>query len=839
MRLVLTLAMQADWYRESESVLRPLFEERNRLYTLWLSTGLEKDRKKFAEARSVARRAVRESKNAWFQRMAMEAERGRNGGKLVWQCIRDIQHGRRGLIPQRTAVVRDEEGRVCDTPESQQQRWREHFTKVLNLQSEFDVAELEQVRQRRERPEMADPPTEEEVVQALGKLRSGKAAGESGILPEMVKAACCGEEFMERLVEMVKDVWREGVVPAEWRDAILVPLPKKGDLSRCDNWRGISLLDVVGKLVARIVQERLQKLAEDELPESQCGFRKGRGCTDMIFTIRQLVEKSWEHTSKSFFTFIDLRKAYDSVPREAMWVALRKLGVPEAMVGLIRSFHEGMTAKIRLDGTLLDQISVRNGLRQGCCMAPVLFNLFTCLVMERWQARLEGAEGVGITLHHKYDQKLFRRYVRNASVRVLTECLFADDGVLLASSRTGAERAVMEYQQTASDFGLTMSNPKTKHMVTGRLVEERDKEPIAVEGGEICAVEEFAYLGSQIAASGRMDGDVERRIVQASKAFGALRKSVFLDKDLTLSTKRRVYQACVMSVLLYGAECWTPMKKHAKKLNSFHHRCVRTILGISNRQQWSQRITMAEVRRRWGDEETAEEKVKKRRLEWLGHLARMPDCRIPKSALFGWLSQPRPRCGPRKRWRDVVKKDVRDVGLYEDEWYEEATRSRAGWRSLCRCGLELHAEAQASISAGVAVLEVVCEVCGRVFRREGDKKRHKCVTERSKPVSEQRGAAQCPVCKKWFRSRGGLALHNCQPQATVTPSPQSAGGAVVCTVCHREFRSESGRKRHKCVGERSKPVSQQKGAAQCRTCQKWFRSKGGLARHVCRPSLPG
>ena len=101
------------------------------------------------------------------------------------------------------------------------------------------------------------------------------------------------------------------------------------------------------------------------------------------------------------------------------------------------------------------------------------------------------------------------------------------------------------------------------------------------------------------------------------------------------------------------------------------------------------------------------------------------------------------------------------VGLYEDEWYEEATRSRAGWRSLCRCGLELHAEAQASISAGVAVLEVVCEVCGRVFRREGDKKRHKCVTERSKPVSEQRGAAQCPVCKKWFRS-----------STTVSPKPQ-------------------------------------------------------------------
>ena len=95
-----------------------------------------------------------------------------------------------------------------------------------------------------------------------------------------------------------------------------------------------------------------------------------------------------------------------------------------------------------------------------------------------------------------------------------------------------------------------------------------------------------------------MDADVIRRVAQASKAFGALRKAVFLDKDLKLSTKKRVYNACVLSVLLYGAECWIPLKRHEKRLNTFHHRCIRTILGISNRQQWSERITMAEVRRR-------------------------------------------------------------------------------------------------------------------------------------------------------------------------------------------------------------------------------------------------
>ena len=80
---------------------------------------------------------------------------------------------------------------------------------------------------------------------------------------------------MSSLLKLTEDVWRRGEVPSDWFDAVLIPLPKKGDLSHCDNWRGISLLDVVGKVVARVLQERLQKLAEDQLPESQCGFRKG------------------------------------------------------------------------------------------------------------------------------------------------------------------------------------------------------------------------------------------------------------------------------------------------------------------------------------------------------------------------------------------------------------------------------------------------------------------------------------------------------------------------------------------------------------------------------------
>ena len=268
------------------------------------------------------------------------------------------------------------------------------------------------VRQRPLRPEIAAPPSEEELRSALRKMNSGKAGGESGILPEMLRAACGEEDYMKLLLELVGGVWRQCEVPTDWRDVVLVPLPKKGDLSSCDNWRGIALLEVVGKVVARVLQERLQKLADDLLPESQCGFRKVRSCTDMIFTIRQLVEKSWEDTTKSFFTFIDLKKAYDSITRVAMWRVLKKLGVPEKTVQLINSFHREVKAQIRLDGSLLEQFEESNGLRQGCCVAPVLINLYSCVVVERWQAKMEEAEGAGIRLCFKYDQRLFRRYTR-------------------------------------------------------------------------------------------------------------------------------------------------------------------------------------------------------------------------------------------------------------------------------------------------------------------------------------------------------------------------------------------------------------------------------------------
>ena len=367
-------------------------------------------------------------------------------------------------------------------------------------------------------------------------------------------------------------------------------------------------------------------------------------------------------------------------------------------------------------------------------MAPVLVNLYTCLVMECWQTKIEDVGGLGVNLRYNMTTSSSGGTPGMLLRGNFTGCFFADDGALLASTRSDVERAVREYQIVCTEIGLTVSIPKTMQLVTGREIVGSDQSPIKVSGGEINCVDEFQYLGSRIAASGRMDGDVEMRIAQASRTLGALHKVVFMDKNLTLYTKRMIYNACVLSVLLYGSECWIPLRKHIKKLNTFHHRCIRTIVGITNRQQWAEHITMAEVR--WRDEETAAVKVIKHRLEWLGHLACMLDHRIPKSALFGWLPQVHPRCGPRRRWKDVIRRGLKDIEMDESKWYEDATTSRAGWKAAYRLGLENSDNRIVTEHLLVVACEVVCEVCSRKFRRESDKKRHKYTSEREKPVCE-------------------------------------------------------------------------------------------------------
>ena len=111
-------------------------------------------------------------------------------------------------------------------------------------------------------------------------------------------------------------------------------------------------------------------------------------------------------------------------------------------IELIKSFHQETRGKLRLDVALLDKINISNGLRQGCCLAPVLFNLYACLLAEWWTARIQGIDGIRVQLKYKHDRKLLQRYTRNAEETQVNELQFTDDTALLTTTQTGAEKVL-------------------------------------------------------------------------------------------------------------------------------------------------------------------------------------------------------------------------------------------------------------------------------------------------------------------------------------------------------------------------------------------------------------
>ena len=105
------------------------------------------------------------------------------------------------------------------------------------------------------------------------------------------------------------------------------------------------------------------------------------------------MEKAREHGDSLSIMFVDLKKAYDSVPENALWAVLARFGVPPTMLSIIRSFHDGMQAGVRVGSTVTDNFEVQNSLKQGCMMAPVLFNVYFNAMVARWRNQ-SGEAGV-------------------------------------------------------------------------------------------------------------------------------------------------------------------------------------------------------------------------------------------------------------------------------------------------------------------------------------------------------------------------------------------------------------------------------------------------------------
>ena len=147
----------------------------------------------------------------------------------------------------------------------------------------------------------------------------------------------------------------------------------KGYHSDCNNYHGISLLSIVGKVFARVTLTRLQSLASQVYPESQCGFRAGRSTVDMFFYLRQLQENCREQQQPLFLAFVDLTKAFDLVSRSGLFKILQQIGCPAKLLAIITSFHQDMQSTVCFDGATFNAFPVSSGVKQGCVLAPTLY----------------------------------------------------------------------------------------------------------------------------------------------------------------------------------------------------------------------------------------------------------------------------------------------------------------------------------------------------------------------------------------------------------------------------------------------------------------------------------
>ena len=513
--------------------------------------------------------------------------------------------------------------------------------------------------------------------------------------------------------------------------------------------------------------------------------------------------------------FFDLTKAYDSVPRELLWKLISKYGVPEVMVKVLSSLHEGMEAQVRVGGKLSDTIFVRNGLRQGCTMSPVLFNLFFTAVMRMWREECLGDDGCGIAIEVVNDKgRLTARTGKKGKVVRLSELCFADDAAAAATTRAALVMMVEKFIAVCKRWGLAVSIKKSEFMVVGEREEGDDMDPIVVEGGSILAVESFKYLGSmtETKGGGVVEADVNRRLAIASSVFGSMRHSVWNDKDLSIKTKRIVFTACVWGTLNFGMESWAIPAQLVAKLETFYNRCLRTIAGVTRRQQREERITSEQIRKMTGMERKVADMMRQQRLRWLGHVGRMDEKRIPYQLMFGKLQGVSSRGGRKLRWKDRVRRDLREVGIDEGQWLEVA-QDREVWEQVCQ---------RTGSVVAAAVERRSCPVCGR---------------------SDLKGAR-------------GLAAHarSCNPALAGDIRNVGAGMEVVlegregkrpmfkCTGCGEVMmKTLVGTRRHAAAcGNQRPPAIKMSAQArealgaefQCGTCRLKFKRRQDLTQHV-------
>ena len=355
------------WFATNEKELLKLLHEQNAARHKMMMDKTDESAERFKECRRIARKAIKTAKMDWIQQEVDLLHKMNMNPVSAWEAMYRLIAGFTGHHKKAKEMVNMimADGSTAKSDEENAQAIQDHFQKeVFDRASVFDQQAINDLHQREVDTELGGLPTIEEFERAVKRAKPRKAPGENGIPAEAYKNMT--EDNLLFLHEKLLQLWKDpSYIPPGWRVCVLKLLPKKGDLRLPKNWRPISLLDVLMKIMSSIIATRLDKYLSEKVGiQEQSGFSSGRGCADCTMSLKIVLQNLSAVGQETFVLFVDLVKAFDSVNRDMLWQILAKFGVPESLIGVIREMYTDVQIKCDVNGVVFT-FALKSGVKQG------------------------------------------------------------------------------------------------------------------------------------------------------------------------------------------------------------------------------------------------------------------------------------------------------------------------------------------------------------------------------------------------------------------------------------------------------------------------------------------
>ena len=215
----------------------------------------------------------------------------------------------------------------------------------------------------------------EEVEKTMQSMKKGKTTGSDEISAEVLRAL--DDENIDVITNLCNIIYNSGAIPTDLKQSIFITLPKRSKAQSCTEYRTISLMSHITKLLLKVKEQRIVKKIDNEVSRLQSGFRTGSGTREGIFNIRTVCEQAIDLGKDVYICFIDYTKAFDRVKHSKIIECLSEIGIDNKDMQIITKMYWEQTAVVRTEHGITEEFQIKKGVRQGCVLSPSLFNLYT------------------------------------------------------------------------------------------------------------------------------------------------------------------------------------------------------------------------------------------------------------------------------------------------------------------------------------------------------------------------------------------------------------------------------------------------------------------------------